>query len=360
MGDSIDPSGVHPGPLAMSRRNLVRGALASGVALVGGLGTARAVRAINGGITSPATGGVPAARGVARQVDDTLPPPSQPRNWEPGWFITNVVVDSRMMALTFDDGPSPYNTYPLLRTLAQKNVKATFYLIGVNVRSFPDVARAIVDEGHELGNHSVYHTPYQAYALSTQVGTNQNIIQDETGVRPVTHRAPGLTKGSSVLSACQYHGLYETHTHMSTFDWIAPRYSASTLYSQFVQHHRNGALPIYHDGGPRRPTPDAMPAIIDYAKSVGYELMTASELVARGRPAPGWMSYDSRNVESVEPGSPSASRALTDDVDQPYVDTCDYDARAALEARLEDPTVKRAERSRIVEVLAEMDGLEAG
>jgi hypothetical protein len=73
---------------------------------------------------------------------------------------------------------------------------------------------------------------------------------------------------------------------MSTFDWRSPRHSASQLINEFVRHHRNGALPIYHDGGGRRPTPDALPGIISYGKSVGYTFVPATELVNSGTPEP--------------------------------------------------------------------------
>lgn len=284
------------------------------------------------------------------QVTDTLPPPPIARY--PGQFITHVDTDGApVMALTFDDGPSPYNTYSVLRTLADRDIKATFFLIGVNVRAFPQIARDIVSESHEIGNHSVYHWPYEAYELSTQIGPNQAIIQSETGVIPVANRAPGLTKGTAILDRCQDHGLYELHTDMETFDWSSPRHSASALYGEFVRYHHPGAFALYHDGGGSRPTPTALPAIVDYARSLGYTFTTATGLTHRGQPLPGHRSYAVRGADEIPPGYSGAP----DD----GVDTCGYDARAELVERLDDPTVTRAERSRIVEVLAEMDALQS-
>lgn len=291
-----------------------------------------------------------AARGGQFQVTDTLPPPPIARY--PGQFITHVDTDGApVMTLTFDDGPSPYNTYSVLRTLSDRHIKATFFLIGVNVRAFPQIARDIVSESHEIGNHSVYHWPYRADELSTQIGPNQAIIQSETGVIPVANRAPGLTKGISILDGCQDHGLYELHTDMETFDWLSPRHSASGLYDEFVRYHHPGAIALYHDGGGTRPTPAALPAIIDFAHSLGYRFTTATGLIQRGQPLPGHQSYASRRADEI----PQGYEAAPDDA----VDGCGYDARAALVERLDDPTVTRAERSRIVEVLAEMDALEA-
>jgi peptidoglycan-N-acetylglucosamine deacetylase len=276
-----------------------------------------------------------------------MPPPQPPRpRWRPGQFVTHVAVVGRRMALTFDDGPSPYNTPSVLATLARYNIKATFFLIGVNVQSFPALARRIVDEGHEVGNHSVYHSPYRSVPLASQVGPNQSIIRNATGVTPVVDRAPGLTRGGAILSACANFGLYEAHTHMSTFDYLSPRRSASQLINEFVRYHRNGALPIYHDGGNRRPTPDAVPGIINYGLSVGYTFATATELVNSGRPQP-------------SSGS-SATAAALGDYSMPevgYVDVCGYDAASELKGMLErdDLRLTATDRSRIVGALADID-----
>jgi peptidoglycan/xylan/chitin deacetylase (PgdA/CDA1 family) len=330
-------------PRRLSRRGLILGASAVATTrlLVGSTSQTNAQDAglfVDGRATGP----------YGRAVRLTPPPPPPPPPWRPGQFITHVDVEGRGMALTFDDGPSPYNTPSVLRTLAQYRIKATFFLVGVNVQSFPALARRIAEEGHELGNHSVYHSPYASSALASQIGPNQAIIRSATGVTPVVSRAPGLTKGGAILSACAYHGLYEAHTHMSTFDWLSPRRSASQLINDFVQYHRNGALPIYHDGGNFRPTPAALPGIISYGLSLGYTFVTASELLASGRAQPLSGSY----LTTAE---------LVDDsaVEPDYVDVCGYDAAAELAGILarDDLPLTAADRSRIVGALADLDAV---
>jgi peptidoglycan/xylan/chitin deacetylase (PgdA/CDA1 family) len=339
------------------RRFLIGAGTAVGIAAgwsasrLGALGTA--------GVGHPAIGTGLANRGPSIQAVPMLPAPYR---WSPGDFLMNVALDGdrRMMALTFDDGPSPYNTRSILRTLANRNITATFFMIGVNVRSWPDIAREVAEAGHEIGNHSVYHTPYRSYDLSRQIGPNQEIIQSATGTTPLVNRAPGLTRGSSILDVCRQHGMYECHTNMATYDWLSPRHSAGALYSEFVRHQTNGAFVLYHDGGGRRPTPDALPSIVDYGISQGYTFVTATELTTYGSPVPGrnWypQSIDAgatgdvpQAIDVASPGAPEAE----------YVDVCGYDARLELEQRLDDPTIRVAERSRIVEALAEMDAGEA-
>ncbi|MEO1059243.1 MAG: polysaccharide deacetylase family protein [Actinomycetota bacterium] len=308
-----------------------------------------------------ATSNEQAVRGEQEQLRP--PPPEPPANrWQPGQFITHVDVENRRISLTFDDGPSPANTPLVLDTLRRYGIKATFYLIGVNVRSFPNTARRIVEEGHEVGNHSIYHTPYSAAPLAGQMAGNQSIIRDVTGVAPVTHRAPGLTRGGIILSTARSLGVYEAHTNMQTFDWISPRYSASAIFSQFTRYLTNGALVLYHDGGGRRPTPDALPSIIEYARARGYEFTTATELVNSGNPRPGTFSYFTSSALQARTAAGHDHRGHDHgdhNHDEEYVDLCGYNAQAELESILRDGDVKLtyADRMRVVESLAEFDDL---
>jgi peptidoglycan/xylan/chitin deacetylase (PgdA/CDA1 family) len=321
----------------MDRRRFVAmvGGCGAGVAFGAGVGRA------GSGVPGIAVVGGRPQRGEPVRVAD--PAPVVPV-WLPGQFVTHVDVASRKMALTFDDGPSPYDTEPILRTLATHRVRATFFLVGVNFRAYPDIARRVAEAGHQLGNHSVYHTPYRASSLAAQIAPNQEIIREVTGVTTLVSRAPGLTRGQIVLDTCRANGLFEAHTHMSTFDHLSPRYSASTLVSQFVRYHRNGAFAIHHDGGGPRPTRDAIDPIIGFAKSIGYEFVTVDELMRAGRPQP---------VAVAPARSEFTAVAL--------VDRCSFDAADALRSALSElPSLTYVDRMRIVGELADMEALVAG
>lgn len=354
-GDQSSPTLVDPGCRSgLDRRRFLIGAGAA-ITAAAGWSASRLGALGPATVDLPATGAGSPVRGASIQAVPTLPAPYR---WSPGDFVLKVALDGdrRMMALTFDDGPSPYNTRAVLRALADRGVKATFFMVGVCVNAWPDIAREVAEAGHEIGNHSVYHTPYRSYDLSMQIGPNQEIIRSATGMTPLVHRAPGLAKGSAILDTCRAHGMYECHTNMPNYDWISPRHSASALYNEFVRDQINGAFALYHDGGNRRPTPDALPSILDYGISAGYTFVTATELTTYGTPLPGGSWYPPSNGGGVTGDAPqaldvgSAGAAGTE-----YVDVDGYDARLELERRLDDPTVRVAERSRIVDVLAEMD-----
>ncbi|HEY5663120.1 MAG TPA: polysaccharide deacetylase family protein [Ilumatobacter sp.] len=309
-----------------------------------------------GALGYPSIDGPASAQRSARRGADlqATPPWGWPYRWSPGDFVTHVAIegDRPMMALTFDDGPIPAYTASVLRTLAERGVTATFFMVGVNVRSFPDLARQVAEEGHEIGNHSVYHTPYYAPSLAQQMRPNQEIIRSATGVTPLVSRTPGLAKGTAVLEECRALGMYECHTHMAGYDAVDPRYSAAELCSLFARSHRNGAFALFHDGGAHRQTAEALPCIIDHALANGYELVTATELTHHGTPLPGTFGYP----PSLASGDPAGDPP---DDDPPTVSLEGrYDVRLELERQLDDPTLSAVTRSRIVEVLAEMDDLE--
>lgn len=271
-----------------------------------------------------------------------LPPP---KTWQAGQFINSVAINYNGLALNYDDGPSPYNTDPILRILARHGIKATFYLIGVNVIAWPDIARRIVNEGHEVGNHSRLHSPYSAAPLAGQIPENQSIIHSATGVYPVSNRAPGLTRGQIILDTCRVNGLYEVHTTIDSQDWKSPRIPASSIVNNVLGPLHPGSIPLQHDGGNRRPTPDAQEAIIQGAKARGYVFNTVTGLINTGIPLPGRFTYSALVDNSFS--------NLTSDVD--FTPTCNYDPAVELKTRLNDTSTKYAEKMRITEALLQLE-----
>lgn len=101
----------------------------------------------------------------------------------------------KTMYLTFDDGPSAENTGAVLDTLKEKNIKATFFLIGENVKKHPDVAKRIVEEGHTIGIHCNWHDYKQIYASVDSYLEDfekaYQTVEEVTGVQAKLFRFPG-------------------------------------------------------------------------------------------------------------------------------------------------------------------------
>ena len=338
-----------------SRRQLIVGAAALGAAHV---------LASCGSDGTPLSDAAADPAGDAAQTVSTVAPtaptppprgiPAPPgSSWRPGWFVTRVDAPEQRLALTFDDGPSPANTPIILDHLRDLGVSATFFVVGMNVRSFPDLARRIVDEGHEIANHSVYHEPYESVALAGQISPNQDIVRDATGVAPVANRTPGLMRAEVILSMCEIFGLYEVHTTIESTDWLEPYRSASRLVEDFATHVEPGGFAVFHDAGERRPTADAIPGIVAHARSNGYELMTATDMVNSGTPLPGTVGY--AEVEGLR--RPVTAGALSRRRRGGPSPGARHDTRRALESSLHGGRVTRSTRRRIVEALADIDAM---
>ena len=143
--------------------------------------------------------------------------------------------------------------------------------------------------------------------------------------------------------------MYEVHTRMSTSDYVSPRWSAWRLATHFSSNLVSGANPIYHDGGGRRPTRDAVASMVNIAASRGYRCETVTDLANSGVPLPGRSDYGFLQLPS-EDGADDGLFA------EPLTgDCCRFDVRGGLLERLEEPGVSAAERSRIVEQLAMLD-----
>src|SRR6188768_4145442 len=105
-----------------------------------------------------------------------------------------MVGDGKSVILSFDDGPAPVGALEsILQTLKANEIKAEFYVLGSEVKQYPEAARMIVREGHDIQNHSWSH-PDLARATERNVRSEledtQNIVADVTGVTPTKIRPP--------------------------------------------------------------------------------------------------------------------------------------------------------------------------
>jgi len=185
------------------------------------------------------------------------------------------------VAMTFDDGPHPTNTPRLLDMLRQRNIKATFYVIGGNVDRYPHIARRIVAEGHEIGNHTYTHrklTSLSDSEVRKEMRRTQDAISRATGVKPRTMRPPYgallQRQRSMIFSEFNYPTIMWS---VDPQDWKRP--GPSVVASRILAGASNGAIILAHDL--HAPTVTAMPATFDGLLSRGYQFITVSQLLAQ-------------------------------------------------------------------------------
>ena len=210
-----------------------------------------------------------------------VPAPAAPR--KPTYNSCNV--ESSTVAMTFDDGPHPKLTPKLLDMLKERNIKATFFVIGKCVAEYPDIAKRIVDEGHEIANHSWNHpqlTKLSPSAFDAEISQTTDAIQKATGVRPVTMRPPyGAINPTLTKRLNDEYGLCVILWSVDPQDWKIRK--SDHVSGHIIKNATPGAIILAHDI--HASTIDAMPAALDALQSKGYKFATVSELIAMDRPA---------------------------------------------------------------------------
>jgi peptidoglycan-N-acetylglucosamine deacetylase len=186
------------------------------------------------------------------------------------------------VALTFDDGPSPY-TPQVLAILNQYHVKATFFLWGQHVQQFPGYAQQELAAGHTLGNHTFTHphlTTLSSSNILSELTRTQNAIRQATGFTPTLFRPPYGEYNSTVLADAGQVGLSSTIIwSYAPQDWTLP--GASVIASRVLSNTSNGSIILLHDGGgDRSQTVSALPTIIQGLQARGLRLVTVPQILA--------------------------------------------------------------------------------
>lgn len=209
-----------------------------------------------------------------------------------GILRRGLATDERVVSLTFDDGPSPVYTAQILDVLARHGVKATFFVTGRHVEKYPEIARRIVAEGHDIGNHSYSHCNMvllNDQQLQNEIKRAEQAIVQSAGVKPTLFRPPRGLYSNRVRRAILDQGYQIVLWSVSTMDWSP--FGASVIAARVKVFTRNGSVILFHDsgsiirreGGSRRSTVESLPIIVNYLKSQGYEIVPVSELLLRAK-----------------------------------------------------------------------------
>jgi cellulose synthase/poly-beta-1,6-N-acetylglucosamine synthase-like glycosyltransferase/peptidoglycan/xylan/chitin deacetylase (PgdA/CDA1 family)/spore germination protein YaaH len=202
--------------------------------------------------------------------------------------------EPHQVALTFDDGPDPVWTPKVLDLLKAANVKAAFFLVGVNAEKYPGLVKRIVAEGHEIGNHSYYH-PNLALCwpehIRLELNATQLLLETITGRSTTFFRPPYAadTSPSQVseltpLQIAQDLGYLVVLENIDPQDWAQP--GADIIVQRVKQQRRDGNIILLHDaGGDRSQTVEALPRILDYLQTRGDSVVSLSTLLGSTRDA---------------------------------------------------------------------------
>lgn len=201
-----------------------------------------------------------------------------------GGLVTRVETTAPVVALTFDDGPTPEGTDSILSILSRSGVRATFFLTGAELERHPGAGRQILAAGHEVGNHSYSHRRMVLRSpafIRREVERTDSLIRDLGQTGPIAFRPP---YGKRLFLLPRY--LHQQQRPTLLWD-IEPESdpetarSAERIAEDVLKRARPGSIILLHVMYPSRAeSRRAVPMIIEGLQAQGLRLVTVSELLA--------------------------------------------------------------------------------
>jgi cellulose synthase/poly-beta-1,6-N-acetylglucosamine synthase-like glycosyltransferase/peptidoglycan/xylan/chitin deacetylase (PgdA/CDA1 family) len=209
--------------------------------------------------------------------------------------IDQIGYAEEKIALTFDDGPDPRWTPKILDILKQKNVPATFFVIGEDAGKSPGILKREYAEGHEIGNHTYSHPNFDEISkteLRWQLNLTQRLFESTLGVKTILFRPPyGIdhqpeyAEEVAQLPAVQEMGYVIVGQKIDPHDWRqkdGKQTPAKEIVEGVLRQADSGNIVLLHDGGgDRSQTVEALPEVIDALRERGYQLVLTSDLIGK-------------------------------------------------------------------------------
>ncbi|MFG2005814.1 polysaccharide deacetylase family protein [Spirillospora sp. NPDC048911] len=216
-------------------------------------------------------------------------------------------MKAKCVALTFDDGPGEY-TARLLDDLKKAGAHATFFMLGQNIKGNEALLKRMVQEGHEVANHSWSHpqlTGLSSSAVRSEVQRTNQAIQAASGVRPTMFRPPyGATNGRVGRAVAMPQIMWS----VDTLDW--QHHSVSTNIRIGTREPQAGGIVLYHDI--HEASVEAIPQVLSGLKRRGFTFVTVSEIFRGQQLKPGHEYLQAERPKPnpkpkpVTPGTPSS------------------------------------------------------
>lgn len=246
-----------------------------------------------GGLLSIASDRVDGARSIALDSQSGAILNERYTKLPTSYVIDRFGAKPGKVALTFDDGPDPIWTPKILDVLKAKDVHATFFIVGVNAESSPALLQRMVQEGHDVGNHTFSHPNLARLTnplIALELNATQRLFQAYTGRSMRLLRPPylGDDEPSSIdevapVAFGQSLGYLSVGVNLDPDDWQRP--PADVIVQRVLDGAAaadpaiGGQIILLHDaGGDRSQTVAALPQLIDALRAKGYEIVPVSEL----------------------------------------------------------------------------------
>jgi peptidoglycan/xylan/chitin deacetylase (PgdA/CDA1 family) len=211
-----------------------------------------------------------------------------------GHAVFSVNTTAPVLALTFDDGPDPQYTPQILAILADRDIKATFFMVGQAIEAHPEVAHQVIDQGHEVANHTWSHHSLNFMGpgkIRQEIEATDHILRQLGYQQTLLFRAPFGHSLMFLPWVLNHMGRIHVFWNIDPQDWDAT--SPQQILTALTPQIQKGGIILLHDGDanpkgtgtkPRDPTVAALPSILDTYLAQGYHFVTLSEMLEMGTP----------------------------------------------------------------------------
>lgn len=190
-------------------------------------------------------------------------------------LVNSVVSEEKMVALTFDDGPGYKTTMQLLEGLKERDVHATFFLVGEKIEERQSVVERMKEDGHLIGNHTYSHVQLDSINMpcaQNEIEKTNQIIEDITGICPKYIRPPYGAWNDELEEAINMSAVLWT---LDTSDWNTR--DVRQIVEYVVSEVESGDIILMHDIYDTSVA--AALEIVDELKQRGYVFVTVDELL---------------------------------------------------------------------------------
>jgi len=201
-------------------------------------------------------------------------------------------ISEKVVALTFDDGPSLEWTPKILDELKRAGVKATFFMIGEHVQKYPGIARRVAQEGHDIGIHSFSHHLFlfsRPERMEKEITDTRRLIREVTGRDTRLFRPPKAWLTGKEKKRIKDLGYEIVLWTLNSKDWVT--FDDKYMVRYIIKNVRPGEIILFHDsggvlateGGNRHETVVAIFRLVEKLREHGYRCLTVSQLLEMGR-----------------------------------------------------------------------------